>query len=296
MPNIYNISLHINVNDVTRVSAERIRGWTAVRGSASSGEKIQHNAGLDLHLKEKDLSMNRSHTFVAALALGLVSTSAAFAQSRPTSDSMNAQGAGKRIRITIENLTSGQTLSPPVFVSHNSKAPTLFKEGEEASFGLMRIAEEGNAGPLLSSVVTKNIGDEFGAVGSGTSILPGQSRVVELEVTREFPMVSGASMLVMTNDGFTGVNGLNAYELSSPRRIEAMAYDAGTEKNNERKSALIAMMGTDRDPENGKVQMHAGIRGDADAPADWKFDPSKPVARITIAPVSGMEATGSVNR
>ncbi|MBF9196467.1 spondin domain-containing protein [Microvirga terrestris] len=239
--------------------------------------------------------MYRSYTLVAALALGLVSTSAAFAQSRPTSDSMNAKGEGKRIRLTIENLTTSQTLSPPVFVSHNSKAPPLFKVGEEASFGLMRIAEEGNAGPLLSAVVTKNIGEEFGAVGSATSILPGQSRVVELEVTREFPMVSGAAMLVMTNDGFTGINGLNAYELSSPRRIEAMAYDAGTEKNNERKSALIAMMGTDRDPENGKVQMHTGIRGDADAPADWKFDPSKPVARITVTPVTGMEATGSVN-
>jgi hypothetical protein len=240
--------------------------------------------------------MNRSHALVAALSLGLFSTTAAFAQSRPTADSMNAQGEGKRVRITIENLTTGQTLSPPVFVSHNAKAPTLFKEGEEASFGLMRIAEEGNAGPLLSAVVTKNIGDEFGAVGSGTSILPGQSRVVELEVTREFPMVSGAAMLVMTNDGFTGINGLNAYELTAPRRIEAMAYDAGTEKNNERKSHLIAMMGTDRDPENGKVQMHAGINGDADAPAEWKFDMDKPVARITITPLSGVEATGSVNR
>ena len=155
--------------------------------------------------------MYRSRTLVAALAIGLASTSAAFAQSRPTSDSMNAQGAGKRVRITIENLTTSQTLSPPVFISHNSKAPPLFKEGEEASFGLMRIAEEGNAGPLLSAVVTKNIGDEFGSVGSGTSILPGQSRVIELEVTREFPMVSGAAMLVMTNDGF--------YRRQRPQRL-----------------------------------------------------------------------------
>ncbi|WP_243369341.1 spondin domain-containing protein [Microvirga solisilvae] len=240
--------------------------------------------------------MNRSHMLAATLVLGLVSTTAALAQSKPTSDSMNAPGQGKRVRITIENLTTSQTLSPPVFVSHNSKAPPLFKEGEEASFGLMRIAEEGNAGPLLSSVVTKNIGEEFGAVGSGTAILPGQSRVVELEVTREFPMVSGATMLVMTNDGFTGINGVNAYELSAPRRMDLMAYDAGTEKNNERKSHLIAMMGTERDPENGKVEMHTGIRGDADAPADWKFDPSKPVARITLTPLAGMEATGSVNR
>jgi hypothetical protein len=67
--------------------------------------------------------------------------------------------------------------------------------------------------------------------------------------------------------------------------MDLMAYDAGTEKNNEKKAYLIAMMGTERDPEEGVVSQHKGIRGDADAPADWKFDPSKPVARLTITPI-----------
>jgi hypothetical protein len=73
----------------------------------------------------------------------------------------------------------------------------------------------------------------------------------------------------------------------------ASAPYAGTEKNNEKKSHLIAMMGTERDPENGVVATHQGIRGDADAPADWKFDTAKPVARITLAPVRSGETTGS---
>jgi hypothetical protein len=155
----------------------------------------------------------------------------------------------------------------------------------------MRIAEEGNAGPLLSAEIVKKIGGPFGTAVQGISTPPGAKRSLEIEVTRDHPMLSGALMLVMTNDGFTGINAVNAYELSQPRTFDLMAYDAGTEKNNEKKSHLIAMMGTERDPENGVVSKHQGIRGDADAPADWKFETDKPVARITIAPISDM--TGS---
>jgi hypothetical protein len=227
---------------------------------------------------------------------GMLAGSAALAQTAPNADSANAPGRGHMVRITLENLTKSQTLSPPVFVSHNDKAPPLFKEGEKASFGLMRIAEEGNAGPLLSEVVTKRIGEAFGAVASGTSVLPGQNRVIELEVTREFPKISGAAMLVMTNDGFTGINGVDAYGMREPHTMDLMAYDAGTEKNNERKSHLIAMMGTERDPEDGVIKRHDGIRGDADAPASWKFDPGKPVARLTIAPLGAAEMTGSTTQ
>jgi hypothetical protein len=177
-------------------------------------------------------------------------------------------------------LTPSQVFSPSVFFSHNESAPPLFKEGEKASFGLMRIAEEGNAGPLLSAEIVKKLGGPFGTAVQAISTPPGAKRSVDIEVTKDHPMLSGAWMLVMTNDGFTGISGVNAF-----------AYDAGTENNNEKKSHLIAMMGTERDPENGTVTRHKGIRGDADAPADWKFDVSKPVAKITIAPVMESEQT-----
>jgi hypothetical protein len=32
------------------------------------------------------------------------------------------------------------------------------------------------------------------------------------------------------------------------------------------------------------VRRHPGIRGDADAPADWAWDLTKPVARMTVTP------------
>jgi hypothetical protein len=57
-------------------------------------------------------------------------------------------------------------------MTHNSSAPPLFKEGEKASFGLMRIAEEGDAGPLLSAIVVKQIGGAFGTAVTAISTLP----------------------------------------------------------------------------------------------------------------------------
>jgi hypothetical protein len=41
------------------------------------------------------------------------------------------------------------------------------------------------------------------------------------------------------------------------------------------------------------VKKHECIRADTDAPADWKFDPSKPVDRITLTQVGGGDTVGS---
>jgi hypothetical protein len=206
------------------------------------------------------------HPIVAAtVALGLLS-GAALAQTstmpQPATDAKMSTD-GKRVRITYENLTTGQTFSPSVFVSHDANAPELFKEGEKASFGLMRIAEEGNAGPLLSDAVAKNKGGHFGEAAQGVSVLPGKSRTVEISVTREHPMLSGAWMLVMTNDGFTGISGVNAYEMTATKTMDLMAYEAGTEKNNEKKAYLVAMMGTS---ETQKAALSRSMRAFAATP------------------------------
>lgn len=172
-----------------------------------------------------------------------------------------------------------------MFVSHNRAAPALFEPGKPAPFGTQRIAEEGNVGPFLSGQVINTLGGAFGSAVSGISVPPGRSRTVELEVTPRFPLVSGMFMLVMTNDGFAGASAVDAYAVTQPVTMMVMALDAGTERNNERGTHLIAMEGTERDPENGVVAPHQGIRGDADAPGAWKFDPARPVARITITPL-----------
>jgi hypothetical protein len=188
---------------------------------------------------------------------------------------------GMTFEISYTNLTTGQRFSPSVFMTHNAGAPHFFQVGQPASFGLMRIAEEGNSGPLLSADVVPMLGQAFGSAMTAISTLPGQTRVLRITADAAHPMLSGGWMLVMTNDGFTGIDGLDLRQIgASGRTMDLNAYDAGTERNNERSPFLIAKMGTERDPENGRVGAHPGIRGDADAPADWKF--TNPVARITI--------------
>jgi hypothetical protein len=122
---------------------------------------------------------------VSAAASALAQTSTSSQQSTKAGD------AGMRVRITYENLTTGQVFSPSVFFTHNSSAPPLFKEGEPAMFGLMRIAEEGNAGPLLSAEIVKKIGGPYGTAVQGISTPPGAKRSVDIEVTRDHPMISG---------------------------------------------------------------------------------------------------------
>jgi hypothetical protein len=212
-------------------------------------------------------------TLLAALALALGCGSAHAAE----------QADSKVIFITYSNLTAGQAFSPAVFFSHNAMAPQLFAEGQPASFALQRLAEEGNTGPLLLKI-TKILGGAYQHVASPVSVQPGKRRTVAVRVTAEHPFISGAFMLAMTNDGFTGIESIDAWALEKPRTLELFAWDAGTENNNERGDYLIVMEGTQRDPENALIRRHEGLRGDADAPGFWKFDPARPVASVTIRP------------
>ena len=158
------------------------------------------------------------------LLAGMALATAGLAAAQAPDDMGHAAGpAVRRVRITYENLTAGQVFSPAVFVSHNASAPALFEIGKPASFALQRIAEEGNPGPFLSGDVTKSLGGAFGAAVSGISVQPGKSRTVELDVDRDHPMVTGAMMLVMTNDGFTGVASVDAFHATRPVTMDLMA-------------------------------------------------------------------------
>lgn len=211
---------------------------------------------------------------IAAVLCGAIATTAVLAQGEGT----------RRVRITYQNLTSGQGFSPSVFMAHNASAPKLWTAGGKASFGLAQLAESGNVGPIAGMAGMAK-GKTAGNAAIGLPTMPGKTGTVVLDVSRSHPMVSGAWMLGMTNDGFSGVSGVNAYALTKPMALIVPAYDAGSEKNNERKPYLVALMGTHADPEGGTVKRHSGLRGGGDAPAAWKFDPAKPVARVTITPL-----------
>jgi pentapeptide MXKDX repeat protein len=195
-------------------------------------------------------------------------------------------GGGKTIMITIENVLTGQPFSPSFFEARAADSAPLFKLGDKASDALTAVAEGGNIG-MFSVGAAKNEGNTLGDASLAIHTLPGQTRTLIIHVDEAHPLIDGVWMLGNTNDGFSGVSAVDAFNLTAATTVEVLGYDAGSENNNEKKGFLGALGGgNDRDPENGVITQHAGIRGDADASKDWNWDVNKPVARVTFTPIN----------
>jgi hypothetical protein len=196
----------------------------------------------------------------------------------------------RNYEVTITNLTTGQPLSPGVIVTHREEND-VFRLGGTASEGVRLIAEEGNPSTLAASLTGSNIGQVVvtdGPIhrqgGSGPTALTFRVRA-EGEANR----LSIVTMLGCTNDGFTGVSGMRLPDDSET--IDAVAYDAGTELNNELSThipdgcnplapAPLPNDGGLRAPTSAPIGNHQGIAGVGDlTPA---FDWQDPVARIRV--------------
>jgi hypothetical protein len=199
--------------------------------------------------------------------------------------------------VTITNLTEYQFLTPALVTTHKGNVD-LFTVGKVASYELQQIAENGNLVPMRERIENSRDFDDL-VVQTGNIIgpvMPGETISFEITGAPPFNFLSWASMLVCTNDGFTGVDSLKL-----PNRVgESVtsyldAYDAGTEINTERWDDLVPSCGVltgqpqvggtrETDPalaEGGVVHHHLGILGVADLdPAinNWE----NPVAVITV--------------
>lgn len=198
---------------------------------------------------------------------------------------MAMMAEGKTIKVTIENLLTGQPFSPSVVESHSAAAAPLFKLGDKASDALVAVAEGGNIG-MFSVAAAKNTDSSIGDAQLAIHTLPGQTRTFYVHVDADHPLIDSVWMLGNTNDGFSGFTGVDGFALTAATTLDVRGYDAGSELNSEKKGFLGALGGgNERDPENGVITWHAGIRGDADAPKDWNWDVNAPVARVTFTPV-----------
>ena len=232
-----------------------------------------------------------------AIAAGMAALALAIAGPTVAQDAMSSSAMmagdqmmmrGKTIEITITNLLTGQPFSPSFFESRSLDASPLFKLGAKASDALVAVAEGGNIG-MFSVGAAMNKDSLIGDAQLAIHALPGQSRTIYIHVDERHPLIDAAWMLGNTNDGFSGFTGVDAFHLSDAMTLDVRGYDAGSEKNNEKKGFLGALGGgNDRDPENGLITYHTGIRGDADAPIAWNWDVSKPVARVTITPIASV--------
>lgn len=191
--------------------------------------------------------------------------------------------------IVIENLTpnngngASQPFSPPVVATHH---PTfhVYQEGKHASFEVQRIAEDAQSDSLINVLSTSHFVFDYN-MGDGV-ILPGQSATLMIEAKVVFRQLSLISMLVNTNDGFIGLDGLRLPGLMQEGMVTeyVTALDAGTEKNTELTEHIPGpCCGSpgERVPEHKRIDDHDGILGVGDLdPAVWGW--SEPAAKITV--------------
>jgi hypothetical protein len=184
--------------------------------------------------------------------------------------------------VTVTNLTrpGSQPLSPPLFVVHSSHAD-VWSLGEIASHPVAAIAEDANNAPAESALA------ELGGVrhvftGSGGPIPPGASRTYAVETRGRHNRLSVVTMLVNTNDAFTGLDGFRLDGRGTT--VSTRAYDAGSERNNEDADYIPGPCCGNafvRDPEGRLIRMHPGLTGTGDLnPAVYGW--TGPVARIQI--------------
>ncbi len=215
-----------------------------------------------------------------------------------------ALGASTRTyEVTIQLITGGQPLTPPLIATH-AGGTGIFNVGDVASFGVKEIAENGNLAPLMEALTTD---PKVSHVAAATAPLvpPGSplSGTFSDEVTLTIDAGPGArflsyeSMLICTNDGFTGVDSLDLPDRIGQSVVKATAgYDAGTERNTERFRDIVppcqgltgigdgTMHSDMSNPSlatHRVIRHHPGINGGHDLlihPHDW----TNPVAVIVV--------------
>jgi hypothetical protein len=214
-----------------------------------------------------------------------------------------ASAKGGRVqtyRVTIVNLTDSQPLGLVAAATHR-QGPDLFEVGELASPGVERMAEDGQFDILVqefnaSGKTTEAKGVEAAMTPSGTTFGPFTDTVTFEITARPGDRLSLATMIICTNDGFTGVSNVKLPNHGSAT-WSLVGYDAGTEDNTESSEDLedpCTLLGPDvpGDPDGNDdvgpdtspaeaIMPHPGIAGGSDlSVAAHGFD--DPVARLTV--------------
>ncbi len=141
-----------------------------------------------------------------------------------------ALAADRTWEVTITNVTASQIIGPPVVATHNHKA-RIFRAGKPASDELAAIAEDADSSGLLAALEDdENVLSV--AAGSGP-LFPGDSVTLMVTTSGDFQRLSAVSMLVTTNDAFFGVDSHILHDGRKDTSIDAPAYDAGSEANDE---------------------------------------------------------------
>ena len=195
----------------------------------------------------------------------------------------------RRFQVSITNLTNNQPLSPLLLAIHNADVEA-WQIGQPASEGLEHLAEGGD-GALLSQALT----DADATVTLGDAPLaPGATETFTVRGNnRDGLRLTVATMLVNTNDAFTGIDSTDLSELERGQSLTlySHAYDSGTEANTEAADTIPGPAGGGEgyNPQREArdfVSLHSGVVTQADGLAASALDEShrfdNPVVQLVI--------------
>ena len=218
----------------------------------------------------------------------------------PAALAANSAGAESSDAATYEirfvNNTSGQWFTPPNVALHSDNV-SVFDFREVASPGVQAVAENG-AVPVLAEELAANIdaaGEGVSGVigGDAGPIPPGADAVAQFTTGER--RISLVSMIICTNDGFTGSRAKSLPRTDGETIVyELRGYDAGTEINTENRADLVPApfcgddgRGTfDTNPslaEDGVIRVHRTLQGNGDLPLDiFDWDNNENIAYVEI--------------
>lgn len=134
--------------------------------------------------------------------------------------------------VEITNLTRGSYFTPLIIAAHPAEN-RLFTSGQPASLSLQAMAEGGDISGLasdlagLSATTVEN--PVQGLLGPGASV----SVDLNTDASPDNTNLSVLSMILPSNDGFIGLNGVNIPDEPGTYIFNVNAYDSGTEGNDE---------------------------------------------------------------
>jgi hypothetical protein len=150
-----------------------------------------------------------------------------------STQSLAATAAPLRYRITIENVTAANHLSPFLATVLQS-GKTLFDIGKPASPGIAAVAETGDTAPL-SAELDRRAGVVATTKAAGGPVAAAASASAEIEVPAD-AVAQGATlnlvaMIGMSNDSFVALRGLLLSSVTGSVGLNAVNFDAGSEEN-----------------------------------------------------------------
>jgi hypothetical protein len=202
-----------------------------------------------------------------------------------------ASAGSNMLSITIANTSAGTPyptkLSPVVYAVHDG-LHEFFTDGETASPGVERLAEDGNPSTWVEELMAANV-QVSGKIGDAP-IAPGESFQLMITVTPDARVLDLATMIATSNDTFVSLGPLGV-ELADTqgdlRPIAAInadiaaaltAWDAGTEANQ------AAALGPDQAPRQAAPNTGPSEGDGLVRTVDqvWAFPATRDVLRVTI--------------